>query len=65
MSFFVSIGYTQKRPMVIDPWLIFKLFHKLIDYVKQICKNNVQALKYPSAYAVTLYMPGFKAINWK
>ena len=32
-------------------------------YVKQICKNNVQALKYPSAYAVTLYIPGFKAIN--
>ena len=28
-------------------------------------KNTVQALKYPSAHAVTLYMPGFKAINWK
>ena len=26
-------------------------------------KNTVQALKYPSAHAVTLYMPGFKAIN--
>ena len=26
-------------------------------------KNNVQALKYPSAHAVTLYMPGLKAIN--
>ena len=25
-------------------------------------KNTVQALKYPSAHAVTLYMPGFKAI---
>ena len=30
--------------------------------IKQI-KNTVQALKYPSAHAVTLYMPGFKAIN--
>ena len=28
-------------------------------------KNNVQALKYPWADAVTLYMIGFKAINWK
>ena len=28
-------------------------------------KNTVQALKYPSADAVTLYMPGFKAINSK
>ena len=28
-------------------------------------KNTVQALKYPSADAVTPYMPGFKAINWK
>ena len=28
-------------------------------------KNTVQALKYLSAHAVTLYMPGFKAINWK
>ena len=28
-------------------------------------KNTVQALKYPSAHAVTLYMPGSKAINWK
>ena len=26
-------------------------------------KNTVQALKYPSAHAVTLYMAGFKAIN--
>ena len=26
-------------------------------------KNTVQALKYPSADAVTLYMPGFKANN--
>ena len=25
----------------------------------------MQALKYPSADAVTLYIPGFKAINWK
>ena len=31
----------------------------------QVTKNTVQALKYPSADAVTLYMPGFKAINWK
>ena len=28
-------------------------------------KNTVQAHKYASAHAVTLYMPGFKAINWK
>ena len=28
-------------------------------------KNTVQTLKYPWADAVTLYMPGFKAINWK
>ena len=26
-------------------------------------KNTVQALKYPSADAVTLYMRGFKTIN--
>ena len=26
-------------------------------------KNTVQALKYPSAHAVTVYMPGFKANN--
>ena len=26
-------------------------------------KNTEQALKYPSADKVTLYMPGFKAIN--
>ena len=25
----------------------------------------MQALKYPSADAVILYMPGFKAINWE
>ena len=29
----------------------------------QVTENTVQALKYPSADAVTLYMPGFKAIN--
>ena len=28
-------------------------------------ENAVQALKYPSADAVTPYMSGFKAINWK
>ena len=28
-------------------------------------RNTVQALKYLSAHAVTIYMPGFKAINWK
>ena len=28
-------------------------------------KNTVQAPKYPWADAVTLYMPGFNAINWK
>ena len=28
-------------------------------------KNIVQALKYPLADAVTLYMPGLKAINRK
>ena len=35
------------------------------DYVlkQRDIKNTVQALKYPSADAVTLYMPGFKAIN--
>ena len=26
-------------------------------------RNTVQALKYPLAHAVTLYMPGFKANN--
>ena len=26
-------------------------------------ENTVQALKNPSAHAVTLYKPGFKAIN--
>ena len=31
----------------------------------QLQKNTVQALKYPSADAVSLYMPYFKAINWK
>ena len=30
---------------------------------RQLIKNTVQALKYPWADAVTLYMPGFKAIN--
>ena len=28
-------------------------------------ENTVQALKYPSADAVPLYMPGLKAISWK
>ena len=33
------------------------------DLVTVDMKNTVQALKYPSAHAVTPYMPGFKAIN--
>ena len=32
---------------------------------RRLMKNTVQALKYPWADAVTLYMPGFKAINSK
>ena len=30
--------------------------------INENIKNTVQALKYPSAEAVTLYMPGFKEI---
>ena len=33
------------------------------SFVRRRIKNIVQALKYPSADAVTLYMPGFKALN--
>ena len=32
---------------------------------RRLMKNTVQALKYPRADVVTLYMPGFKAINGK
>ena len=35
------------------------------DNWHKVRKNTVQALKYPSAHAVTLYMPGFKAIHLK
>ena len=40
---------------------------KRFEWIKKIGKISrkvtVQALKYPSADAVTLYMPGFKAFN--
>ena len=34
-----------------------------VKFNKHKHKNTMQALKYPSAHAVTLYMPCFKAIN--
>ena len=33
------------------------------EYYNNIHQNTVQTLKYPSADAVTLYMPGLKANN--
>ena len=42
-----------------------KLFLCNTEHQGMQAKNTVQALKYPLADAVTIYMPGFKAINWK
>ena len=50
-------GHYRHRPIVawgLTEWLLQRA---------TFLKNTVQALKYPSADAVTLYMPGFKAIN--
>ena len=41
----------------------FIMFSSSLLVTLYTSKNTVQALKYPPAHAVTLYMPVFKAIN--
>ena len=65
----------RKTHIVFVPEIIFprlghtNLFNCFTDFFQHKgCrvaekKNSMQALKYPSAHAVTLYMPGFKEIN--
>ena len=42
---------------------MFYQMSAIITFAITSVKNTVQAFKYPSADAVTLYMLGYKAIN--
>ena len=51
---------------IITLWLqekknVAKTFSEVL--ARAVVENTVQALKYPSADTVTLYMPDFKSIN--
>ena len=61
LTFFLSIKYLSACLYTI----IFFYENYCYVFTHMKVKNSVQALKYPSADAVTLYMLGFKAINWK
>ena len=57
---FVFFSNTTTQDLYFSSNIFVKILKKW--YIGMV-KNTVQALKYLSAHAVTLYMPGFKAIN--
>ena len=58
-----SERHQKNSPVVCDGYVKYE--EAEVDSLVAILKtkNTVQALKYPSAHAVTLYMPGFNTIN--